>query len=72
TVRLCILDLLLENVEQRGPNLAHLLLGILGPSTAAATAAVALPRPTVCLEAVVALLQSPVILEQEPRLAEKW
>ncbi|CAM9255832.1 unnamed protein product [Scytosiphon promiscuus] len=71
TVRLCILDLLLENVEQGGPNLAHLLLGILGPSAAAATAAVALPRPTVCLEAVVGLLQSPVILEQEPRLAEK-
>ncbi|CAM9536402.1 unnamed protein product [Pylaiella littoralis] len=77
TVRLCILDLLLENVEQRGPNLAHLLLGLLGPSTAAATqrgrgaAATTLPKATVCLEAVVSLLQSPMIMEQEPRLAEK-
>ncbi|CAM9192424.1 unnamed protein product [Ectocarpus sp. 6 AP-2014] len=77
TVRLCILDLLLENVEQRGPNLAHLLLGLVGPSATTAVAgggrgaAAALPRAAVCLEAVVSLLQSPVVVEQEPRLAEK-
>lgn len=73
TVRLCILDLLLENVEQRGPNLAHLLLGLLGPSSAStAAAAAAVPKASVCLEAVVGLLKSPMIMEQEPRLAEKW
>eukprot|EP00903_Cladosiphon_okamuranus_P015217 g14064.t2 len=72
TVRLCILDLLLENVEQRGPNLSHLLLGLLSPSTSASAAAAAtVPKASVCLEAVVGLLKSPMIMEQEPRLAEK-
>lgn len=85
TVRLCILDLLLENVEQRGPNLSHLLLGLTSSSTFSSSnrsrSGVARggggmgagePCPSACLEAVVGLLRSPMVMEQEPRLAEKW
>lgn len=65
-----ILDLLLENVEQHGPNLSHLLLG-LTPSGIPHPHGAEL-SPSACLEAVVGLLKNPATLEQESRLAEKW
>lgn len=81
---MCILDLLLENVEQRGPNLSHLLLGLTPSGTAHSAWGGGSdadvnggrggrgPAPSACLEAVVGLLKNPLTLQQEPRLAEKW
>ncbi|CAM9538956.1 unnamed protein product [Ascophyllum nodosum] len=71
-VRLCILDLLLENVEYRGPNLAHLLLGLTSSSTPSVHhLAGGANSPMACLEAVVGLLLSPGNIQEEPRVAEK-
>lgn len=71
-MRLSILDLLLENMEQRGPNLAHLLLGLASSPRSSSAVDAAEPFPEACLDAVVGLLRNPVVMEQEPRLTEKW
>lgn len=74
-VRLGILDLLLQNVENRRLNLTHFLLGLVRSSTSSVHSTIPSRRastPTACLEALVELLLIPGFMQEESRLAEKW